>query len=69
METKLTFAEEIAVSSAITLRIIELSKSIYDCRTLGQECQVLLNSMTYLKSAYRKVTGVDFDVVSHNKYL
>ena len=36
METKLTFGEEIAVSSAICLRILELSKTIHDCRTLGQ---------------------------------
>lgn len=69
MDTQLTFPEEIAVSSAITLRIIELSNTIHDCRTLGQDCQVLLNAMSYLKSAFRKLTGVDFDSVSHNKYM
>jgi hypothetical protein len=37
METKLSFGEEIAVTSAITLRILDLSKTINDCRTLGQD--------------------------------
>ena len=65
METKFTLGEEIAVSSSICLRILELSKTIHDCRTLGQEPDVLLTAMASLKSAYSKITGVDFDTVYH----
>lgn len=66
METILTFEEEIAVTSAITLRVLVLSKIIQDCRTLGQDVVVLETSLASLKSAFRKITGVDFDSVHHN---
>ena len=66
MEIKLTFDEEIAVSTAIRLRILDLSKTIHDCRTPGQEPGVLLTSMATLKSAFRKISGVDFDSVYHD---
>lgn len=66
MDIKLSFSEEIAVSSAICLRILELSKTIHDCRTLGQDPAVLLTAMASLKSAFSKITGVDFDTVHHN---
>lgn len=65
METKLTFREEIAVTSAITLRILHLSRTIHDCRTLGQDFAVLETALASLKSAFKKITGVDFDSVHH----
>lgn len=66
METKLTFSEEIAVSTAICLRILEISKTIDECRTLGYDYDVLTVAIDNLKSAFRKVTGVDFDSVHHD---
>lgn len=66
METKLTFGEEIAVTSAITLRILELSKTIHDCETLGQDFGALETSVASLKSSFRKITGIDFDTVHHD---
>lgn len=66
METKLTFGEEIVVTSAICLRILELSKTIHDCETLGQDFRVLTVAVGNLKSAFRKITGVDFDSVHHS---
>lgn len=66
METKLTFGEEIAVTSAITLRILDLSQIINDCRALGQDFDVLETSLASLKSAFRTITGVDFDSVHHD---
>lgn len=66
METKLTFGEEIAVTSAICLRIFDLSKTINDCRTLGQDYSVLETALASLKSAFKKITGVDFDSVHHD---
>lgn len=68
METKLTFGEEIAVSFAICLRILELSKTVNDCRSLGHysDVDVLVTAVDCLKSAFRKVTGVDFDCVHHD---
>lgn len=66
METKLTFSEEIAVSTAICLRILDLSKTIDECRTLGNDYDVLIPVVDNLKSAFRKVTGVDFDSVHHD---
>lgn len=65
METKLTFGEEIAITSAICLRILELNKTIQDCRTLGEVFDALVPAVDALKSAYRKLTGVDFDSVHH----
>lgn len=65
METKLTFSEEIAVSSAICMRILEISKTMQDCRVLGIDSGVLPKSVEALKSAFQKVTGVDFDSVHH----
>lgn len=66
METKLTFGEEIAVTSAICLRILDLSKTIHDCRTLGQDFGVLETAVVSLKSAFKKISGVDFDSVHHD---
>lgn len=66
METKLTFGEEISVTSAISLRILDLSKTIHDCQTLGQDFRVLSITVDNLKSAFRKITGVDFDRVHPN---
>ena len=66
METKLTFEEELAVSSAISLRIRDLSQTIDDCRPLGLDTSVLRNVRDNLLVAYRKLTGVDFDSVHHD---
>lgn len=66
METKLTFGEEISVTTAICFRILDLSKIIRDCQTLGQDPSVLETSVDTLKSAYKKITGVDFDSVNHD---
>lgn len=66
METKLTFGEEIAATSAITLRILDLSKTIQDCRALGEDFAVLETALASLKSAFKKITGVDFDSVHHD---
>lgn len=66
METKLTFSEEIAVSSAICLRILDLSKTIDECRALGYDFDVLIIARDNLKSAFKKVTGVEFDSVHHD---
>lgn len=66
METKLTFEEEIAVTSAIILRIFDLTKTINDCRILGQDICVLETVVASLKSAFRKLTGIDFDSVHHD---
>lgn len=66
METKLTFSEEIAVSTAICLRISDLSKTIDECRLLGDDFDVFIAVRDNLKSAFRKVTGVDFDSVHHD---
>ena len=65
METKLNVSEEIAVSNDICLRILDLSKTIDECRTLGNDYDVLIPVVDNLKSAFRKVTGVDFDSVHH----
>lgn len=66
METKLTFGEEIVVTSAICSRILDLSKIIQDCRTLGQDFSVLETDVVSLKSALKKITGIDFDSVHHD---
>ncbi len=63
METKLTFGEEFAVSSAICLLISDLTKTIHDCNALGKDLEVLSVAVANLKSAFNKVTGVDFDSV------
>lgn len=63
METKLTFDEEIAVTSAIISRIRVYSDSIDSCRPLGLDTHVLRQMRQTLLSAYRKLTGVDFDSV------
>ena len=60
METKLTFSEETAVATAICLRILEINKTIDECVALGQDCGVLYTVVDDLKSAFRKVTGVEF---------
>lgn len=60
METKLTFGEEIAVSSSIVLRILSLKKDIEDCKVLGIAYASYTLCIDNLKSAYRKLTGVDF---------
>ena len=63
METKLTFAEEIAASISIVLRILGLKKDIEECKVLGVEYASFTLCIENLKSAYRKLTGVDFDSV------
>lgn len=63
METKLTFGEEIAVSSSIVLRILSLKKDIEDCKVLGIEYASYTLCIDNLKSAYRKLTGVDYDKI------
>lgn len=63
METKFTFSEEIAVSSSIVLRILDLKKDIEECKVLGVEYSTLTLCIDNLKSAYRKLTGVDFDSI------
>ena len=63
METKFTFQEEIAVSTAIVLRILGLKKDIEECKVLGVEYASFTLCIDNLKSAYRKLTGVDFDSV------
>lgn len=65
METKLTFSEEVAVSTAICLRILELTKTINDSLALGQNCDVLFPVVDDLKSAFKKINGVDFNSVHH----
>lgn len=63
METKLTFDEEIAVASAISLRILDLNKTISDCAPLGLDAKVLIDLRDSLQEAYRKFTGVEFKLV------
>ena len=65
METKLTFEEELAVSSAVSLRIRELSQTIHDCEPLGLDTSVLKEVCDNLLVAYRKLTGVEFNSVYH----
>ncbi len=57
METKLTFEEELAVSSAVSLRIRELSQTIDDCSPLGLDTSVLEKVRANLLAAYLKLTG------------
>lgn len=66
METKLTFDEELAVSSAISLRIRDLSQTIDYCRPLGLDTSVLKELRDNLLFAYRKLTGVKFNSVYHD---
>ena len=61
MEIKLTFEEELAVSSAVSLRIRDLSKTIADCRPLGLDTSVLKEIRDNLLVAYFKLTGIDYD--------
>ena len=63
METKLTFSEEVAVTSSIVLRILALKNDIQDCKVLGVDYAAYTLCIQNLKSAYRKLTGVDFDSV------
>lgn len=60
METKLTFDEEIAVTSAIISRIRDLSDFIEHCRPLGLDTHVLREMRQTLLVAYRKLTGIDY---------
>lgn len=60
METELTFEEELAVTSAISLRIRDLSQTIDDCRTPGLDTSTLKEIRDNLLVAFRKLTGVDF---------
>ena len=66
METKFTFSEETAVATAICLRILELLKTIDECVVLGHDCAILYLVVDDLKSAFKKVTGVEFDSVHHD---
>lgn len=66
METKLTFEEELAVSSAVSLRIRDLSQTIDDCHTLGVDTSVLKDVRDNLLVAYRKLTGVEYYSVYHD---
>ena len=67
METQLTFEEELAVSSAVSLRIRDLSQTIEDCHTLGVDTSVLKNVRDNLLAAYRKLTGVDYSKMHNNE--
>lgn len=60
MEVELTFDEELAVSTAISLRIRDLTQSIEDCRPLGLDSHALREVRDTLKVAYRKLVGVDY---------
>ena len=66
METKLTFEEELAVSSAVSLRIHDLSQVIDDCRPLGLDTSVLKEVRDTLLVAYRKLTGIEFNCVYYD---
>ena len=65
METELTFEEELAVSSAISLRIRDLSQTITDCKSLDLDTSVLKGVRDNLLFAYRKFTGVEFNSIYH----
>lgn len=65
METKLTFEEELAVSSAVSVRIRDLSQTIEDCRPLGLDTSVLEKVRASLLVAYRKLTGVEYKSIYH----
>lgn len=65
METKLTFFEEMAVVNAISLRIRDLSQLIHHCSIVDLDTSALSDVCGCLKSAYRKLTGVEFDSVYH----
>lgn len=67
METKLTFEEELAVSSAVSSRIRDLSETIEDCHTLGVDTSVLINVRDNLLAAYLKLTGVDYSKMHNNE--
>lgn len=60
METKLTFAEELAVANAISLRITDLSNFIHECLPQGLDPSVLREVRENLVVAYRKLTGVNY---------
>lgn len=66
METKLTFDEELAASSAVSLRIRDLSETIEQCRPLGYDTHVLCEMRDTLLVVYRKLTGVDFYSIHHD---
>lgn len=57
-----TFEENLAVSSAISTRIRDLSKCIDDCRTSHIDTTTLQEIRVNLLSAYWKLTGVDYCV-------
>lgn len=57
-----TFEENLAVSSAISTRIRDLSKCINDCRTSDIDTTTLQQIRVNLLSAYWKLTGVDYCV-------
>lgn len=61
METKLSFFEEMAVANAISLRIRDLSQLINHCSTVGLDTSALSDVCGCLKSAYRKLTGVEYN--------
>lgn len=61
----LTFDEELAVSSAVSLRILDLSKTIEDCQPLGLHTDTLCKVRDTLMVAYRKLTGVDYKFQNH----
>lgn len=55
-----TFEENLAVASAISTRIRDLSKTINDCRPLGLDTKTIREIRANLLSAYWKLTGVDY---------
>ena len=60
MEYKLTFDEELAVASAISLKIRDLTENIEQCRPLGLDSHVLVQIRESLMSSYRKIVGVAY---------
>lgn len=59
METKFTFAEELDVANAISLRILDVSNLIHECRLQGLDTSFLIEVRDNLVVAYRKLTGVN----------
>lgn len=60
METKLTIQEELAVANAVSLHIRDLSQTIEKCVSPDCDTTVLCDIREKLKSAFRKLTGVNY---------
>lgn len=57
-----TFEENLSVSSAISIRIRDLNKTIEASRSIGLDTKCLREIRASLLSAYWKLTGVDYCV-------